>query len=396
MSNVKKKRILFFAETVTLGHFGRSIAIARALHETGKYIIALAADTRCDAVTGEIPFQRLPLESMSCEAFNKNLKKGKCIYDEATLTDYVMADLELINQFQPDFLIGDLRLSLLVSSRLSRIPYATITNAYWSPYADINHPVPDILLVKLLGVTAGQWLFDKVRPLIFKYHAKPLNAVLKKFGVDLIVQDIKEAYTRADYTLYAENEGLIPMNKLPENHFFMEQIFWSTSSAKVADWLAALPTDKPIIFLTMGSSGNDGLLKIMLKALSKMPVIVICATVKKEIECNYDNVHTSPFIPADLAIKKADILICNGGSALVYQGLVANKTVIGIPENLDQYLTTSSVQHQPGYSFIRSSKVSEKAVTHAVQKALQHKSDNPPKSNAALNINTIMNLIDKS
>ena len=54
-----------------------------------------------------------------------------------------------------------------------------------------------------------------------------------------------------------------------------------------------------------------------------MPVTVLCVTLEKtKLEKTYSNVYISEFLPADQAVKKADIVICNGGSTMVYQSIV--------------------------------------------------------------------------
>ncbi len=368
--NSQPKRILFFAEAVTLAHIARCLTLARGLHETGNYTIALAADSRYDSVLGNIPFQRLPLFTVSSDYFFSQLTKGVPLYDVKTLTAYVKEDIKRIEQFRPDFIFGDFRLSLAISSRLKKIPYATITNAYWSPYLDIKFPIPELMLTKLVGVRLAQALFNWFKPFVFVIHSLPLNRTCKKFGQPTPGYDMRKCYTFADITLYADIESLFTMQPYPENHYFIGPILWS-ADVSLPSWWKNIPEDKPRIFITLGSSGDTSVLPVILETLARLDVTVIAITAnKQEIRHSFKNIFITSFLPVKNAVKNSDIIICNGGSPMVYQSLLENKVIIGIPGNLDQYLMMSLLIKQPGTLMLRAGKVTQKSVLQTVNKAL--------------------------
>ena len=386
-------QILFFAEAVTLAHIARCITLADALHASGQYTITIAADNRYDDIIGEVPFQRVPLNSISSRYFAKKLADGMPIYDVKTLTGYVNEDLAIIDQIKPDFIIGDFRLSLAISARIKKIPYASITNAYWSPYADIKYPVPEIPLTKFVGVSIAQKLFDLVRPIVFKLHTLAFNQVCKKFRQPLLGGDLRKVYTHADYTFYADAKALIPMHLLPGNHQFIGPLLWS-ASVSLPTWWDTLPLDKPIIFVTLGSSGDSSVLPMLLETLNKMPVTVLCVTAKKiEIETSYSNVFSAEFLPAELAVKKADIVICNGGSPMVYQSIAENKFVIGLPSNLDQYLMMTLADNAGFGELIRAGKANSYNVERAVNIGLGVKKKNIADVGCSLDIEKVKSII---
>jgi len=394
--DLKAKHVLFFAEAVTLAHIARCIVLANELHNTGKYIITLAADSRYDEIVGLMPFRRVHLYSVSSQYFAKKLAQGLPIYNVQTLTDYVNEDLRIMDEIKPDFIIGDFRLSLAISSRIKKIPYATITNAYWSPYANISYTIPEIPLTKICGVSAAQKVFDVVRPFVFKLHTLAFNKVCKKFRQSELGSDLRQVYTHADYTFYADIEKLIPMKVRPDNHIFIGPVLWS-ANVPLPEWWSNLPSGKPFVFVTLGSSGDSSLLPMLLETLSQMSVTVFCVTAKKtSLTKSYSNVFITEFLPAGLAVKKADIVICNGGSPMVYQSIAENKFVIGLPSNLDQYLMMTLADKLGYGKLIRSGKVSRDNIEHAVNCALEYKSKIKPTPNCSLEINKIIALIDAS
>ena len=389
----RTKNVLFFAEAVTLAHVARCVSIANALHDTGLYQICLATDGRFDNVIGKIPYRRNLLHSISSEYFSNRLAKGLPIYDQHTLIGYVKEDIKIIESFRPDFIIGDFRLSLAISSRLTKIPYATIANAYWSPYANIAYPVPEIPLTKWVGIDIAQKLFDLTRPLVFWSHSLAFNQVCKKFGQSAVKSDLREVYTHADYTLYADIEAIMPMGQVPDNHIFIGPVLWS-AQVNFPDWWSALPSGRPIVFVSLGSSGNAMLTPKIIEALAEMDMTIICATLgKTTLKFTKANVFICDFLPAQAAVKKSDLVICNGGSPMVYQALVEDKAVIGIPGNLDQYLMMSIVQNAGLGKLIRAGHVRPALIQDAVKNALFNK----PKTSfrgAKLALDKITALID--
>jgi len=389
----KKKHIVFFAETVTLAHIARCVALADSLYALGKYNITLAADSRYDDVIASVPYQRVSLNSISSQYFAKKIAQGLPIYNVQTLTDYVTEDLNIIEALKPDFIIGDFRLSLAISCRIKKVPYATITNAYWSPYADIEYPIPEIPLTKIFGVKIAQKIFNVVRPIVFKLHTLAFNRVCKNFGHAMLGDDLREVYTSADYTLYADIHSLIPMKPLPKNHIFIGPVLWS-ADVPLPLWWSNLPLDKPVVFVTLGSSGDINILPMLLETLSHMLVTVICVTAKKiKLKSVFSNVFISEFLPAEEVVKKSDIVICNGGSPMVYQSIVENKFVIGLPSNLDQYLMMTLADRAGVGKLIRVGRVNNKSIVDAVNYGIAHKNKQLNNS-CVLAIDKITEIID--
>ncbi|WKJ89574.1 glycosyltransferase [Methylomonas montana] len=388
------KRILFFAETVTLAHVARCIKIANELARCKNYSIMLAADSRFDQMLGLIKFKRIDLYSISCTEFKQRLQKGMPIYNVNELTRYVNEELEIIDEVKPDFVIGDFRLTLAISCRLRKVPFATITNAYWSPYANIEYPVPEMILTKILGVRFAQKIFDFVRPFVFKIHTNAFNKVCKKFGHSGLVKDLREMYTDADFTFYADLDSFIPMKHFPSSHLFIGPVLWS-APVPLPDWWDRVPAENPIIFITLGSSGDSSVLPLLLQTLSAMQVTVICATVDDfPQEMGARSIFLSKYLPADVCVKKADVVICNGGSPMVYQSLIENKPLIGIPSNLDQFLMMSLVEKLGHGVLIRPSQVSSEKIMSAVNRTLSNKNRPEVSEDRLFDARRISELID--
>ena len=365
----ERNRILFIAEAVTLAHVARLVALAESL-DSHRYEVSIASDPRYNSLLGQLSFPLKSIHTIPAKQFFSALAQGKAIYGESDLAAYVEEDLGVIDEFRPDVVVGDFRLSLAVSARLRAVPYISISNGYWSPYARLQFPLPDITITRLLGVRLGQLLFDIGRPIAFSLHSRPMNRVRRNHGLAPLASDIREIYTEADYTLYADIAELVPTEDLPENHQFIGPIAWSPVSP-LPEWWGSIPDDRPIIYVTLGSSGQGNLLPTILEALEELPVSVIAATAARAPSARIpENAWVTDFLPGDQAAAIASLVVCNGGSPTSYQGLVAGKPIIGIASNLDQYLNMSLVQAAGAGKLIRGGKTSASLVRNTVSEAL--------------------------
>ncbi len=374
-----KRRILFIAEAVTLAHVARAATLAATL-DPDLYEICLACDPRYAELLGKLPYPTRVVASISSQRFFDALAHGKPIYDSTTLHQYVEADRGLMRTWKPDVVVGDFRLSLGISARLEGIPYLNISNAYWSPYAELSFPVPDIPLTRFVGVSLAQRLFDIARPLVFALHARALNRVRNSHGLPMLPADLRYGYTEADHVLYADVPELVKMRELPANHHFLGHLAWKPD-VPLPDWWANLPTDRPIIYLTLGSSGHARRLPDILDALASLPVTVIAATAGHDLPASPPpNTWTSHYLPGDQAAARAALVICNGGSPTSYQGLAAGLPVIGLAGNLDQFLNMRLIESAGAGRLLRAASATRRDIQQAVLQGLE---SDPMRSNAA-------------
>lgn len=343
MTSHTKPVILLVAEAVTLAHFARIVTLANAL-DAIKYQIVIASDPRYVHLAAPLNHTFHPLSSISPAQFAAALSRGKPLYDVTTLIQYVENDIELLEFVKPDLVIGDFRLSLAVSAPLRGVRYAALVNSYWSPYAEIAYPVPDLPMTRLMGVPVAQKLFNLARPMAFLLHGRPLNQVRRHYRLPPLGRDLRTAYSWGDFTLYADVPELVPTRSLPANHYYLGPLLWS-ARVPLPTWWRQLPPDKPVVLLTLGSSGQADLLPMALDALTDLPLTVIAATAGKIALANLPaNAYVTEYLPLQIAIPRASLVICNGGSLTTYQALVSGVPILGICSNMDQLLNMNAIE----------------------------------------------------
>jgi UDP:flavonoid glycosyltransferase YjiC (YdhE family) len=328
-------RILIFAEAVTLAHVARPIALSRILRELGHEVCIAAAPAADRWLAGE-NVARQRIESIDPTRFLRALARGLPPYDRETLTQYVDDDLRAIAAWPPDIVIGDFRLSLYISARLAHKPYGAIANAYWSRRYWTGVDAPDIASLNWLPRPVANAVFRAVYPAAFALHALPFRAVCRHFGVTPPGRDIRNIYTASDATSFADVEAFYEPSPAPADAPpFIGPLPWEPPGSDV---LPELSDGPPIVFVSLGSSGDPGLLPRVLHVLAGLPVRCIVATgvpvnqVRLPVNC----IHAADFVPYAAACAASSLVICNGGAPATYAALAAGKPVLALAGNVDQ------------------------------------------------------------
>ena len=367
--NLPRSRVLFLVESVTLAHPARAVMLAQSL-DPARYEVRLVCDPRYLALFDELGLPVHPIRSIKSHVFHDRLANGDPLYTTAELRRYVHEDLRVLTEWEPDLVIGDFRLSLSVSARLAGVPYVTVTNAYWSPYARPHFLVPELPMTERFGPRLAQGLFNIIRPVVFAQYAYALNKVRREYGQPAMRYDLAHTFSEADYTLYTDLPQLIPTVDRPSHHRYIGPVVWSFG--KRPPWWSLLRANARTVYVTMGTSGRADVAQMVARALAGMGWQVLMATADdRTIAGVNDGVYVANYLPGMSAARIADLVVCNGGSATVYQALAAGTPVLGIPMNLDQYLMMDYVRRVGAGELIRAGVATDELVTRMVRRMVE-------------------------
>jgi UDP:flavonoid glycosyltransferase YjiC (YdhE family) len=355
-------RVLFMAEAAAISHVARPFLLARHLNQAG-YEVCLARDPRYSKLFLETAFNVVDLESLPGAVVMKRLANQEPIYDFATIDRYVQADLEVLRKFKPDIVVGDQRHSLAISSRLTHTRYINIADGQWSPSAEAEYTLTDSPISERLGMPLANLIFQFIHPVAFAFQTLPLNLVRLKYGLPGIGPDIQSCFTYGDHTVYANDPGLFRLKKpLPPGHMFIGPLLWSPAVEK-PEWWDKLPEDGSLVYVSLGSTGQPGLLKSIFGVLGKLPITVLAATAARgETEAIPSNVYIADFLPGTEAAQRSRLVICNGGTMSGQQALSAGTPFLGLVSNMDQMLYSQAVRQTGACELMRESEVNESAL----------------------------------
>jgi UDP:flavonoid glycosyltransferase YjiC (YdhE family) len=373
MTTSDRKRVLFFGESTSLSHVVRPTVLAQALPPS-RYEAILACDPRFLHLFGDLSVRVVRISSLPVAKALENVYLGLPLLDPDTLDRYVQEDLRVLREFTPDLVVGDLRQSLAVSSRLLGIPYLNISNAQWSPFASVDFELAEHPVIDIIGDPIAQVLFKAFFPVGSFFHSLPLNVIRMKYGLPWISIDYREQFLYGDYAVYPDVPELVPTRTLPETHAYIGPIIWS-AQVEPPDWWDQVPQDRPVVYVNLGSSGQQRLLETLLHALAQMPVYVIAATASRaEVRDTPANAFLGEYLPGLEAARRSQLVICNGGTMSAQQALSAGAPTLGVVSNMDQLVFSKAISSVGAGEVLRERNASQQAFKSIVSKMLSQNS----------------------
>ncbi|HEX5126405.1 MAG TPA: nucleotide disphospho-sugar-binding domain-containing protein [Rhodocyclaceae bacterium] len=369
-SDHRKIRVLAFAEGATLAHTARILALSAALPEQ-EFSLTIACSPRFQWALKDSAWPSVSLDCQAPEVFARRLANGLPIYTHRVLERYVAQDAQLIDEYAPDIIVGDFRISLGVSARKRGIHYLNLTNAYWSPNFSAPPPLPSLPLLSLLPIKLGEKLFRSTYPLATKLHAIPMEKLRRKHGMPSLNHDLGRVYCDADTVAFCDLPELYDKRVLPPNHHFLGPVLWSPPVPLPA-WWSEVDTRQPLIYVTLGSSGDKRLLHKVVTGLATLgyPLAVARAGAKLDTTGLAANILVADYLPGDMMCQRAVLVVCNGGAPTTQQALAAGKPVLCIPHNLDQYMNTRRIEHARVGLSLRSDRVSHESIERVARKLI--------------------------
>jgi choline dehydrogenase-like flavoprotein/UDP:flavonoid glycosyltransferase YjiC (YdhE family) len=341
---IEKKTILFMPGSFSLAHVGRLVTLAKALPES-KFSVVFACDKHSRPfIPARFSFQ--PATFLHPDEFRQRMEKGHPLIDAPLLRRQIEEDLQIIRKTGADLVVGDFRPSLSVSARLSGVPYINVFNAHWSPWAqepiEVSSP-PDHWFLNLIGRRLGLKLTNTLFPIIKAIHSQPFNRVRKEYGLPSLGNRLKEIYSDGDYTALTDLSDIVPTPGAPGTQRSIGPVIWEPES-DLPSWWNDLPNDKPLIYVTLGSSGKTNCLPKILESLDSLPVVVAVATAGRiSVTPIPGKRYVADYLPGSLLCKRASVVVNNGGAGGVYQALAEGVPVLGVAANLDQCLVMKTV-----------------------------------------------------
>jgi UDP:flavonoid glycosyltransferase YjiC (YdhE family) len=366
-----RPRILLVGEAATLAHVVRPLELARRMPEQ-EWDVVFACDERYAHIARRAGLSYYPLRSIPTQVFLTRVHNAEMLYKPAELEGYVKEELELFERIRPDVVVGDFRLSLSISSHAAGIPSVAMSNVHWSPNLRLPVPVPEHPIVTVLGVRLARIVLVAALPVFWWVQTPGINRLRRKYGLPPL-KTAQQVFTQGTRTVYMDVPELYDVETLSETESCIGPVNWSPA-IPLPEWWSEVREDRPIAFVTPGSSGRVETTAEIATALASAGLEVMVATAGRcEIPPGTPGVHAADYLPAPEACERADLVVCNGG-AMVYQALAKGRPVLGIPCNIDQYYTMEAVVRKGAGLVVRSGSITRESVRTAARDLLRHSS----------------------
>lgn len=370
-----RRRILLFANALSLAHPTRMWKIAGDLHSLGHEVhFATASDYQKYLLPENKDIKLYDISAAPAKIFNQRLFKAQFIFTTEEMIRDVQEDTALIAKVQPDVIFSDLRPTALVPARINDIPFINVTQYHWNHGFEDKGLLPPILPVMTFGRTLAGFFEPLVTPLILKIMIKKANdffcnhpltekAGLKKF------ETLSDFYLAGDHVFFADLPALYPDAQLPEHQHFIGPVIWHNTATP---WPEGWPTvfgDKPVAYVTMGSTGAHTTVPAILGALRQAGYQILLSGYGSDTSAlDTTDVWLAPFVPGDAVLKKASLIVCNGGTGTTYHALSHGVPIIAIAQNMDQVLHSDQLTQMGVARMIYADKVTSEKLAIEIEK----------------------------
>ena len=248
--------------------------------------------------------------------------------------------LVIIDSFKPDVLVFDfMTFAASIVGDLTGLPWATTTPVPGMLQGKDAHPFG---LALPYSETPLRRLYS---PLFWHFanatmsyqHDRQFNRIRAEFGLS----PVRNAFFTSSISPYlvlalAPSEVEYPRSAWPPAvHFVGPAISIGSAHAQVPEWLEALPSSRPLVYATVGTSPNPGhapYLERLSAAVGDLDAdFVITVGTGARLPPSSGNVRIEPWVPNGLIIPKARMVMHQGGSSSMYETLAHGKPAVVTP-----------------------------------------------------------------
>jgi UDP:flavonoid glycosyltransferase YjiC (YdhE family) len=325
--------VLVIGDSISLAHVARAMVAARLLTSAGSKV-TFATGPAHQALARQEGFEPREVDCVPPEKAIAAIRSGSHIFDLATVERYVAADLALIENVAPDWIVADFRLSLNISCELARVPYWNIVNGYMTHYYSAPQSPPKTFpLTRLFGQRISRRLFPTLKRQVLRYYAFNFNRSRKRHGLKY-GGDMLRIMESPHTNLIADLPEFIPCANLPPSFRYIGPLIWEPKVPE-PEWLDAVDPARPCVYVTMGSTGEGDLFRRALTALAGAGYQVLTTT-GGQIDELPPGVFAAKYAPGSALARRSVATVCHGGSLTIYQSLAEGVPVVAIPTFHDQ------------------------------------------------------------
>ncbi|PEX80695.1 glycosyltransferase [Bacillus cereus] len=339
-----KKTILFAPETFNLAETTRSIEVAKECSEYF-HCIFIGYSRKYAYLIENANFEFIHLEPVLSEDDITQLMKVdqmkgiKHPFTYKHLKKRIENEKRIINDYDPEVVVIGTTFSMFISARACRKPLVYIKPlAYTRTFLLKGHlELPHIINKPFVPKKFTMNLYKKIA-LSITYKPKSFSKLAKEEGVRLPKYTIDAL--DADYNLITTIPEISGVDNLPANYKYIGPVY-AKLDVPIPSFLYSLPSNQPVIYFAMGSSGSKEIVMKFLHILKELPVTVICPM--KKILASGDNDFSSnkniiicDLLPAHKLGNIIDLSIIHGGEGTVQTACLSGKPFLALGLQAEQ------------------------------------------------------------
>ena len=255
--------------------------------------------------------------------------------NETDLERILFSQIAAIQQFKATMVIGDVAPTLNMAAEYTGVKYISLLNGYMTKYYALTRKVPRMhrssSFLKVLPEKIADLITDFAEKITFRKIHTPFKSLRKKYNLQPKADYISEI--EGDNNLICDFPDLFPQKNLPANYTFTGPLIYQYSDLET-DWLEIIPKEKPVIFVSMGSTGDWERLAFLTDSYYSRYVIITAGDTRKLITAPH--IISREFVNLTQVLQKSDLMICHGGNGTIYPGIINRVYLLCLSSHFEQ------------------------------------------------------------
>jgi UDP:flavonoid glycosyltransferase YjiC (YdhE family) len=254
--------------------------------------------------------------------------------NEVDIEQIFLSQTSTIERFEPDLVIGDVAPTLKMAAEFKGVTYLSLLNGYLTRYysrtrkLSVTHPAYAYL--RLLPVGIRDRFTEIGERIAFKKVHLPFKKLRKAWNLKPVADYLSE--TEGDINYICDLPTLFPQRNLPANFSFSAPLVYKNLAHE--DWIDQLSGEKPIICVSMGSSGDWRKLVFLNDPYYAKYAIVIAGQTENLFHAPH--LLVKEFVNLPQLMAKASLMICHGGNGTIYLGVLAKVYLLCVTSHFEQ------------------------------------------------------------
>lgn len=329
-------RFLFTMMPVNdLGLPTRMLPIARALADRGHDVTVFNPAPAPMKLISETALKGQPMPARPMPAPVMDLASANAAWDVEQMFAGLYAEenfvrgatevhLDLLREAAPDVVVDSFNLLACLAARVLKLPLVTVLQGNFHP------------------ASRGFLWWERERPAGLPSAAGFINKIAAEHGVPPVDRCVE--LMAGDLSLIVGTPETDPVNATA-NVSHVGPIVWQRDNAALPDWMDALSSERPIIWVYSGNprytAGDSNpfdsiiVIRAAIEALKDAPVQVVLTTGHQEIPPEIGklpkNFHHAAYLPGPAMAERCDLMVHHGGHSSVMTGLMAGTPAVIIP-----------------------------------------------------------------
>ncbi|MET3115507.1 UDP:flavonoid glycosyltransferase YjiC (YdhE family) [Pedobacter sp. CG_S7] len=255
----------------------------------------------------------------------------------------MLAQVASIKELKASIAIGDVAPTLKMATTLTDIEHISLLNGYMTRYyahsRKISRTHKTFFFIKFLPEVLAELLTNMGEKIAFKKIQQPFNDLRLKYGLLSMPNYLFEI--EGNVNLICDLPVLFPQENLPPAYQFIGPLVYQYQEQDDT-WLDDIPAGKPVICVSLGSTGDWNKLRFLNNSYYSKYTIV--TTGDKEKVLSAAHILSRGFVNLNQVLKLCDLMICHGGNGTIYHGIFNHVYMLCHSSNFEQEWNISALE----------------------------------------------------